>query len=982
MSQGGNLSATPTDGQNRGDVREPRSLGEQWEQAIRREQVRIVVRQGPFLAIVNLVNAALIAGMVGGDVPLVSLFLWLIGTGLIAVYPLRTWWAFRFRPRRAKGSRRSVRRVTYQSGLAGLIWASAAPLFAPYLDDTRTLFLYIVLSGMAAGGAVTLGSLPHASLAYTASIGLVVLAHVLSVGTPTYISLGVMLGLFFLVTSFASRSVFWAAAEALKAEALATKDRMRTQGRFSDFAEISADWFWESDIHGRMSEVAAKRRARSADVSLSFDGMWLTDLHPVREEQDRALDTAIGRGEPVRDLICAMTAEDGTARRLSVNAVPVLADDDTVVGYRGTFTDVTAVDVARERAEAAETTLRDAIEALSEGFVLFDSNDRLVLHNDKYKELFGSVAHLLTPGVPFTTLLQAQLDAGILDLKPDEIESYIANRLAERRKGTDGKYQYFADGRIVRLSERRTRDGGIVSIRTDVTQLERARIAAEESQQRVRAIAESLPLPLLITRKSDSVVLYANPQVEKVLGVAAKDIVGQPSRNYYWDPAVRDERTKQFDVDGFVPDMRVDVRRANGEKATVDVSSRIIRYDGEEAIVGTLMDVTERLALEEQLHQAQKMQAVGELTGGVAHDFNNLLAAILSSAEMLQAGIVTDAETTAKLLDTIVRASERGAGLTRQLLAFSRRQTLTPETVDLSSLVDDMGELLRRTLGEGVDIEVRKAPALWSCLADPSQLENAILNLAINARDAMPSGGCVKIDVENVDEAAASAMPFDLDSGDYVVLSVSDTGTGMPPSIAERAFDPFFTTKSVGEGTGLGLSMVYGFAKQSGGHATIDSAPGRGTTINIFLPRARTAPTVLSTVSDGSQMDGQETVLVLEDDADVRAAAVAMLRSLGYRVHQAGTGEEALALLQCDIHIDLLLSDVVLPGGLSGPDVARQAKASRPDLKTVFMSGYPDKIVGASDALLHEGELLQKPFRRQALAARLRETLDEVQRAS
>jgi signal transduction histidine kinase len=389
---------------------------------------------------------------------------------------------------------------------------------------------------------------------------------------------------------------------------------------------------------------------------------------------------------------------------------------------------------------------------------------------------------------------------------------------------------------------------------------------------------------------------------------------------------------------------------------------------------GTLQDITENKQAEERYRQAQKMEAVGQLTGGVAHDFNNLLAAILGHAEIVEQQLGQDDDS----VRTIIRAADRGAELTQRLLAFSRRQPLNSRPIDVVALIGNVHQLLRRTLGETIDINIAMAPALWNAVADTGQLENAVLNLAINARDAMPDGGRLTIEAVNVALSAEDAAThMEVIPGDYVSLSVTDTGSGMPPNVLEHAFEPFFTTKDVGKGSGLGLSMVYGFVKQSGGDVTIESTPGRGTTVTLFLPKAQKALEETGSKKRQAAPRGRgETVLVVEDEPDVRAMAEAILRGLDYNVLTAKDARAGLALLEAEPAIDLLLSDVVLPGNMSGPDLGSRAGEIRPKVKLLFMSGYAEPRNRLRSELPEGCNLLDKPFRRIDLARAVRAALD------
>ncbi len=390
-------------------------------------------------------------------------------------------------------------------------------------------------------------------------------------------------------------------------------------------------------------------------------------------------------------------------------------------------------------------------------------------------------------------------------------------------------------------------------------------------------------------------------------------------------------------------------------------------------------DLTEKRETEARLRQAQKMEAVGQLTGGVAHDFNNLLTVISGNIEALQRRLPEGADNNLRrLTNSALRGAERAALLTRQLLAFSRRQPLEPKSLSVDALITGMSELLRRTLGAGITIETVLAGGLWRVFADGNQLESSLVNLAVNAGHAMPDGGKLTIEAANVyldDKYAADA---EVSPGQYVGIFVSDTGTGMAPEVVAKAFEPFFTTKEVGQGTGLGLSQVYGFVKQSGGHVKIYSEVGAGTTIKLYLPRYSKSESITASrpaAASIPQANG-ETILVVEDDSEVRRFTVDILRELGYLVIDAPDGPSGLRLLEAHREIALLLTDVGLPGGMNGRQVADEAQRRRVGLKVLFSSGY------ARNAIVHHGrldpgvELIMKPFTFATLAAKVRSVLD------
>ena len=484
---------------------------------------------------------------------------------------------------------------------------------------------------------------------------------------------------------------------------------------------------------------------------------------------------------------------------------------------------------------------------------------------------------------------------------------------------------------------------------------------------------------IMLVAGFDGIVEAVNPAWTRILGWSEAELVGRPLFSFIHpddlDPSVEGAST----IAGGQSYARFENRYRHKDGSYRDIIWAAGPGDGK--IIGVGRNATDEkaaaralAAAEEQLRQSQKMEAVGQLTGGLAHDFNNLLTGITGGLDLLRRRIDQGrTDGMERYIEAAKGAAERAAALTHRLLAFSRRQTLEPRPTDVAKLVAGMRELIDRTAGPEIAVEFRDDPGLWPILVDPSQLENALLNLCINARDAMPDGGRIVVETENkhLDEPAADAR--DLKPGDYVSLSVSDTGSGMPPEVIARVFDPFFTTKPLGMGTGLGLSMIYGFVRQSDGQVRIHSEVGVGTTMRLLLPRHAGAAAAerIAIRQEAPRADAGETVLVVDDEATVRMLIVEVLQDLGYRAIEAADGAGGLKILRSDVRLDLLVTDVGLPGGMNGRQLADAGRVLRPDLKVLFITGYAEAAVlghGEFDEGMH---VMTKPFSMDGLASRI-----------
>ena len=509
----------------------------------------------------------------------------------------------------------------------------------------------------------------------------------------------------------------------------------------------------------------------------------------------------------------------------------------------------------------------------------------------------------------------------------------------------------------------------------DISERKQAEEARLESEQRFRAITEGSPAALVITRRNDGTILFANPKAGQVLGVPADDLPGSKIQEYFWYPEEREDRVRPLNGDRFIETAPLEMRRADGQRISTIHSLQTIRYQNNDAVLGAFHDVTERLQMEEQLRHAQKMEAVGQLTGGVAHDFNNMLQIITTNLAFLAEDIHGNPQQM-EMIKTAQTATERGSQVTHGLLAFTRQQALLPEPLDIESFVSDTVRLLRPTLGETIAIETRIDQPIPRPLADRGHLQNALVNLAVNARDAMPNGGTLRLGV-NAGQPSGRPPADEAAPGldDYVVITVSDDGCGIPADVIERTTDPFFTTKGMADHSGLGLSMVLGFVRQSGGRLEIESEVGQGTTLRLYLPCAAADAAAADVVASETPATGHERILVVEDDAAVRQALSTMLQRLGYAVAAAKDGPEALKMLERQAH-DLVVTDLIMPGGLRGGDLAARAREQQPEIRVVFISGYAEAI-STMAGTLHDGdEVLGKPFSTAEMAAAIRRALD------
>ncbi|WP_227027851.1 PAS domain S-box protein [Corallococcus soli] len=670
--------------------------------------------------------------------------------------------------------------------------------------------------------------------------------------------------------------------------------------------------------------------------------------------------------------------------------VPVRDDAGVISGVFCAPLETTARKRAEREKEDALATLRLAQRAGGVGVFELDRETQTVFTSEEFCRIWGMPAR---PSYMLQELLAR--------LHPDDrprvrtLEGVVAGSALEPieyrvRRDDTGEERWIARrGEAPREGVRRL--PGVVY---DVTEQKRAEAAlqvltARLEQQLSARTAEHdrlwrLSQELMMVCAYDGTIITVNPSATRILGWTEAEMVGRTLTDFVHpeDLPATIEKAHQLNQGRTLLAFQNRYRCRDGGWRVLDWTA----VPAEGLIHAVARDITqEREAgqalrqAEEALRQSQKMEAVGQLTGGIAHDFNNLLQGIIGSLDLVQKRVSQGRTDELGRFITGAKASaHRAAALTHRLLAFARRQPLDPRPTDVNQRVRSMEDLLRRTLGENIRLELELTPSPWTTLCDPNQLESAILNLVINARDAMPDGGHLHIATQNLQ--VGPPVSGDLAPGAYVRLSVTDSGTGMPPEVIARAFEPFFTTKPQGQGTGLGLSMIYGFARQSEGTARIESTPGQGTTVSLLLPRtldtATREPALAQGLGEEHRARGGEVVVLVEDEPVVRALILEVLQEWGYRVREAEDGPAALRVLEDVAHVDLLVTDIGLPGGMDGRQLAEVARRRRPDLRVLLMTGHAQAAAQASGFLLPGMEMVTKPVAMDVLVARVRRMLE------
>lgn len=819
---------------------------------------------------------------------------------------------------REKSRKRFLPLAVGWATLSGAVWGSAA-FFLPELQPVEQLALMIVMASMASGASSTLAAVPLAAAGFILADLAPAIIYFFLQGTFVYSALGIMAAIF----------------------ALALLSSTRT-------------------VYGIFLEASRNRRENSALLDQIRDERQAAAI-TLSQSEERYSDVV----ETIGDMI-ATTAASG--KFLFVNR----SWRETMGYSMADLTGLIFLDTidGAHRNRVAEMTRQIATSKMdrTDEFMFRTKDGRPVWVEANANPMFEDGKLVRINGIFRDIGLRKEMERA-----QHEAQAQLQQRISDATRD-------LADTNA--------------SLQVEVSERRQAERAWRNSEAQLRLILDSTVEAIYGVDRNGRCT-FANSACARLLGFEeAAELLGADMHTLTHAPAISETEVNcaicwvhQANAMARADDQKF-VRR-DGSQFSVEYSARSIIRDGQ--VVGgviAFLDITKRRITEEQLRQSQKMEAIGQLTGGIAHDFNNLLAIIVGNLDLLastaeenpvQANVVFQRRTGAAL-----HAAERASILTQRLLTFSRKKMLSPKITDPGEMVAEMSDILRSTLGDGVTINIDMAAPLWEVVLDPSQFENALLNLAINARDAMAGNGVLTVEIKNISIDAPLNIPrLQLPAGDYVRLSVRDTGAGIQPDILDKVFEPFFTTKDVGQGTGLGLSMVFGFVEQSNGYIHLESTPGIGTSVTFYLPRATAAeanvyerekPPLNGTFTSPLIAPENFCILVVEDDPAVRQSSVAQIKELGYKVLFAEDGPSALALFTANPGINLVYSDVMMPNGMNGPELADRIRAIAPEIKILLCTGYEGDTPNLS-GMAQKITILQKPVRKTVLAAKLQEIL-------
>ncbi|HLK64579.1 MAG TPA: PAS domain S-box protein [Bryobacteraceae bacterium] len=708
-------------------------------------------------------------------------------------------------------------------------------------------------------------------------------------------------------------------------------------------------------------------------------GLHFTAVHDSKDLANaKTIAESLMRGESVKSGAVSRINRDGTIGYHSFSAHPVF-DGEQVVGVEGFLLDITDQRRTEERYKLIAENAADVIWLwdLKENRPTYVSPSVLRLRGFSAEEVMAQPLERAMPDDTFQMIVRQTKERIAAVESGDETARIHTNEVEYFRK--DGS-RVTAERVTTLISNEEGKVRHILGVSRDITERKRIENALRKSEEKFSSAFQSSPAGITLADLRTGSYLEVNGTFEQITGYRRDEVIGRSweELRLWTDPSNRDEAVRRLLNERSLRNWEFKFRRKNGDVGDGLISADLIEIEGNLCAITATIDITERIQLENQLRQAQKLESIGRLAGGVAHDFNNLLTVIMGHGELLlRSAGATD--TFRQNIEEIRKAAERAAGLTQQLLAFSRKQTIAPRPLDLNNVVKDAERMLRRLIGEDIEVVTTLDPLLGRVMADPEQVYQVMMNLVVNARDAMPDGGVLRISTMNVDVSHNEAtMQQDAKSGRYVVMVVKDNGTGMDETIRQHIFEPFFTTKEQDKGTGLGLSTVYGIMRQSGGWVDVWSESGVGSSFKLYFPAIDACSVQESAETAAAvRLAGGGTLLVVEDQEAVRRLMTTILTDYRYEVIEAANGDEALAASERHAgEIHLLLTDVVLPG-MNGKEVADRLKMSRPDMKVLFTSGYTEDVIGHRGVLDPGVAYLAKPFSPDRLAAKVREVLSE-----
>lgn len=768
-----------------------------------------------------------------------------------------------------------------------------------------------------------------------------------------------------------------------------------SEARFRDFADTAADWFWEMGPDLRFSRFIGRAEEVFGVDPDEIVGKSREEIHQHNQDFDaphwQQHFARLRAREPFTDFEIQWLRPDGELRDVTISGIPLFNGQGEFTGYRGVGRDITRLKRTEAAYRESEQEIRDLLNSTAEAIYGLDLEGNFTFVNPaclrmlgyrKADELIGRNAHQLIHhtrkgGAP-SPPERCPIYGAFLSGKGAHVDDEVLWR-------ADGSwfpaeywsYPIYRDGKV---------SGAVVTF-WDISDRQQTQARAERVNAMYQNLVQNLPGATYRCLLDEHWTMeFISHGIEELSGYPAEEFIDNRVRSYTSiihpdDAPLVDREVHNAVIENRPFVLTYRIRHANGEERWIWERGRACEpVEGKAThLEGVLADITETKQTEQALRRAQKMDAVGQMAGGIAHDFNNILGIILGNVDLLEHQLSADSST-CKRVETIRRSAQRAADLTKQLLGFSRRQVTEAAVSDISRLIGEMGNLIARSVTPEVVVEHHFTEDLWHTEIDPGDFVDALLNLIINARDAMPDGGRLTLETHNqvLDNDFCTRNPGST-PGEYVQLVVSDTGEGIPPEQQEHIFEPFFTTKPQGKGTGLGLAMVFGFVKRSRGYIKVYSEPGVGTTFRIYLPRAEGEEQISGMLGTPTAElpRGTETILVVDDEEGLRELAQASLQGLGYRVLAAGDGQQALEILTAEPAIALLFSDVVMPGGIGGYELAERATALRPDLKVLLTSGYTEKAVACNGQSRFSASLLGKPYTQAELAQRLRVLLGE-----